>query len=236
MIKETTKEIAKTEEQSGTPAQMIRLAVDKGADLDKLEKLLTLQERWDRNEARKAYNEAMALFKANPPKIDKDRTVKYKDVRYNHASLFNVTERINSELSKYGLSSSWTTKQNGGVTVTCKITHSKGHTEETTLTAQPDTTGSKNSIQAIGSTITYLERYTLLALTGLATFDQDDDGKTTQVKCVDDKQRSQLLDLIADKGIAIEKFCKAFGIAELTKFPKSRYDEAIAALNKKVSK
>lgn len=227
-----TKEIATTEEQNGTPSQLIQLAVDKGADLDKLEKLLTLQERWDRNEAKKAYHEAMAKFKANPPKIGKDRTVKYKDVKYNHASLFNVTEKINSELSKYGLSASWTTRQNGGVTVTCKITHSKGHSEETTLTAQPDATGSKNSIQAIGSTITYLERYTLLALTGLATFDQGDDGKAAQVECIDDKQLNQVLDFIADKNYNIERFCKAFGIKEVKQLPKKRYDEAIAALKK----
>ena len=84
---------------------------------------------------------------------------------------------INEALSEHGLSAAWETAQNNGsVTVTCKITHIMGHSESTSLTAAPDNTGSKNPIQAIGSTVTYLQRYTLLALTGLATYEQDDDG------------------------------------------------------------
>mgnify|MGYP001168649330 CR=1 FL=1 len=173
--------VVKKEQAVSSPQQMIQLAISSGADLEKLEKLLTLQERWESNEARKAYHAAMAKFKANPPKIDKDKTVSFKTDRggqttYNHATLGNVTEKISAELSKYGLSASWTTKQNGAVSVTCHITHKLGHSEETTLTAKEDTSGSKNAIQALGSTITYLERYTLLALTGLATYEQDDDG------------------------------------------------------------
>lgn len=163
-----------------SPADMIRVAVSGKADLDKLEKLLTIQERWEANEAKKAYHKAMAEFKANPPQILKDRKVKYSTdkgtVGYSHASLYNVTEKINKELSKHGLSASWTTQHNGQITVTCKITHIKGHSEQTSLSAAPDVSGAKNAIQAIGSTITYLERYTLLALTGLATYGQDDDG------------------------------------------------------------
>ena len=156
-----------------SPAEMIKMAVTGKADLDKLEKLLAIQERWDANEAKKAYHVAMAQFKANPPKIDKDKTVSFSTTTgktsYDHASLANVTEKISEALSKCGLSASWKTQQNGNILVTCKITHVKGHSEETTLSAPADTSGSKNAIQAIGSTITYLERYTLLALTGLAT-------------------------------------------------------------------
>lgn len=172
---------ALTVSSGNSPADMIRMAVEGKADLDKLEKLLTLQERWDANEAKKAYHKAMAEFKANPPKIDKDKKVGYTtqkgNVGYSHASLSNVTDKISTELSKHGLSASWQTNQNGMIIVTCKITHVRGHSESTTISAPADTSGAKNAIQAIGSTITYLERYTLLALTGLATHDMDDDGK-----------------------------------------------------------
>jgi len=171
--------------RDNSPAEMIRMAVSGGADLEDLEKLLTLQERWEKNEARKAYHKAMSEFKENPPKINKDKTVKYKEVKYNHASLANVVEKITAELSKHGLSASWSTQQNGAITVTCRITHVLGHSEETTLRAGADTTGSKNSIQAIGSTVTYLQRYTLLSALGLATYDQDDDGKVSTKPEVD---------------------------------------------------
>lgn len=167
-----------------SPADMIRLAVGGGVDLDKLAKLLDLQEKWESNEARKAYHRAMSEFKANPIEILKDKKVGYESktggrVGYTHASLANVVRKVTKELSKYGLSASWRTAQNGQISVTCKITHVMGHSEETTLSAPSDTSGSKNAIQAIGSTISYLERYTLLAALGLATADQDDDGRAT---------------------------------------------------------
>lgn len=153
-----------------------------GGDINTLEKMLELQERWDKNEAKKSYNVAMAGFKANPPKLIKTKSVSYEtskggQTNYKHADLANIVEIINSELSKRGLSASWKTSQDQGIQVTCTISHILGHSESTTLSSPPDTSGGKNSIQAIGSTVTYLQRYTLLALTGLAAHDQDDDGK-----------------------------------------------------------
>ncbi len=148
-----------------------------------LEKMLEMQFRYEANEARKAFVVAMAAFKANPPQIVKDRTVSYGQTKYNHASLANVTACINSALSEHGLSSAWKTEpvpatehEKAKIRVTCKITHVMGHSEETSLDALPDDSGKKNLIQQAGSTITYLQRYTLLALTGLATYEQDDDG------------------------------------------------------------
>jgi len=170
-------EIQKTETLSPLANAAALVSADGNMDVEKLGKLLEMQERWDATQAKKAYVVAMAEFKEKPPEILKDQTVKYKDVKYNHASLHNVTACTNKALSEHGLTASWVTSQdNGSVKVTCKITHVQGHSEETCLSAPPDATGSKNVIQAIGSTVTYLQRYTLLALTGLATQEQDDDG------------------------------------------------------------
>lgn len=168
-----------------TPAALIQAAVAGGADLDKLEKLLDLQLRWEANEAKKAYVLAMAAFQRKPPLIEKDKHVKFQTakgiVEYDHATLANVTKKINGALSKHGLSAGWRTNQDEkGISVTCKITHVMGHSEETTLKSASDLTGGKNAIQAIGSAVSYLQRYTLLSLTGLATFDMDDDGKSTE--------------------------------------------------------
>lgn len=218
-----------------SPAEMIKTAVSGGADLDKLEKLLVLQERWEANEARKAYHRAMAQFKENPPEIDKDKTVKYKEVKYNHASLANVVKKITIELSKHDLSASWSTQQNGAITVTCRITHSMGHTEQTTLTAPADTTGSKNLIQAIGSTITYLQRYTLLSALGLATFDQDDDGQIANVEKITDEQMGIIRDTLIELGMEKKEgaFLKYLGIEKLEDLAKADYSKAKAALEAK---
>lgn len=229
-VRKETKDVV----QSNTPAELIKVAVSGGADLDKLEKLLDLQVKWEANEAKKAYHRAMTAFKANPPEIIKDKQVAYKEVKYKHASLANVTEQINSALSAHGLSASWQTQQDGAVSVICKITHVLGHSEETKLSAPADNSGSKNSIQAIGSTITYLQRYTLLALTGLATYDQDDDGRASEEEeCIDDGQRSTILDYVDNKNVDKKKLCKYLKIESIEKMPKSKYNQAVKVLEAK---
>lgn len=213
------------------PAEIIRLALDKGGvDFDKLEKALVLQERWEANEAKKAYHIAMAAFKSNPPEIDKDRTVSFGQTTYNHASLYNVTKKISAELSKHGLSASWSTKQTEStISVICKITHVRGHSEVTELFAPADSSGSKNVIQAIGSTITYLERYTLLALTGLATADGDNDGGSP-VEKIDENQLKELTDMIDEYKIDKARFFGAYAIEKVADLPKAKYQDAYARL------
>ncbi len=178
-------EIQKTEPPQSPIERMAALVAHPDSKIDAagMATLLDAQLKYEANEARKAYAEAMAAFKENPPKILKDKSVGYSTkgggaVGYRHASLANVTSCINTALSLHGLAAAWKTNQsNGNIRVTCKITHALGHSEECFLDAPPDESGKMNAIQRIGSTITYLERYTLLALTGLATCDQDDDGK-----------------------------------------------------------
>lgn len=160
---------------STDPMQMIANAVAQGADPDNIQKLMDLAERHERNQAKRDFVQAMAQFKANAPRIIKDKEQGHTKTKY--ASLAEVVSKITEKLSEFGLSHNWTTSQEGKViTVTCTLTHRSGHSESTSLSAEPDTSGSKNAIQAIGSTVTYLERYTLLAATGVAAHEQDDDG------------------------------------------------------------
>lgn len=179
-----TRPVAALPQAATTPAQLLTYALQSGADLDRLEKLMELQMKWEANEARKAYVADMAEFKRNPPVILKDKRVGYENrdgtfTGYTHATLGNVTNAIVEGLAQHGFSHSWDVKQNGGsVEVACRITHRLGHAETVTMTAGKDDSGKKNMIQQVASAITYLERYTLLAATGLATHDQsDDDGQ-----------------------------------------------------------
>lgn len=169
---------------SKTPMDMLQLAVQQNADLDKLKQLMDLYERWEKNEAHKAYVRDMTAFKAHPPKIEKVKTVDYVGkaggrTNYKYAPLDVVCDVIGAALSKHHLSYRWETElREGHVYVTCIVTHELGHSEKTSLVCDPDMTGNKNPIQAIGSAVTYLQRYTLLALTGLATEEQDSDAVT----------------------------------------------------------
>lgn len=163
--------------------RLIEMAITSGADIDRLDKLLDLKERYDKEEARKQFTAALARFKGEDITIGKDKAVGYqgKDawVGYTHASLGNVVGTAVPHLSRHGLSHRWDILQeNGSITVTCILTHEGGHSESVRLTASPDDSGKKNQIQQVASTITYLERYTFLSITGLAVEDMpDDDGK-----------------------------------------------------------
>lgn len=163
-----------------TPATVLMYAMEKGADMAQIEKLMDLQLKWEANEAKKAYVSAMAEFKRNPPTIIKDKVVAFSGTSYTHASLGNVTGAIVDGLAQHGFSHCWDVSQDGGaIKVTCRITHRMGHSEQVTMGALKDDSGKKNAIQQVASAITYLQRYTLLAATGLATHDQpDDDGQS----------------------------------------------------------
>jgi len=229
------KELVITENQS--PMSAMQIALDNKVDLAKVEKMIELQQKWDVIEAKKAFIRAMVDFKSNPPEIIKDKTVGYTTkagdfVGYSHATLANVTNTINSELSKYGFSSAWKQSQaNGQITVTCVITHEKGHSESTSLSANADVSGGKNAIQAIGSTVTYLSRYTLLALTGLATHDQDDDGYGSEpTEYINDKQKSNIVDMIAATESDEKEFLKYIGADSIDTIPEKSYKKALVAL------
>lgn len=173
-------ELVKAEE---TPSQLIALALEQKADPDTLSKLLDLHERWTAAQARQAYVRAMTAFKQEAPAVLKkgdsvDFTTQKGRTAYNYANLGSIIQEITALLSKHDLAVSWQTAQDDrqGVIVTCHVTHSAGHRESTTLAGPSDDSGNKNRIQAVGSTVTYLQRYTLLAILGLATGD-DDDGQ-----------------------------------------------------------
>ncbi len=174
---------------------MLQVAVEQNADLDKLQKLMDLQERWEANEARKAYVTAMAAFKKDAPEIVKDTHVSFRNragdvTEYDHATLDQVSNVIGKALAKHGLAHSWKMNQteNGRITVLCIITHELGHSEQVSLPAMPDTSGGKNAIQATSSAVTYLERITLLAATGLAAAGQDDDGAASGSESVPEER------------------------------------------------
>lgn len=163
-----------------TPMQLLQIATQQGADIEKLSQLMALQERWEANEARKAFHRAFSDFKAEAVNVIRNKLVTDGPLKgKSYAELFAVVNAVTPALSKHGLSASWrlSKDEKDWLEVTCTITHTLGHSESVSMGAGPDTGGAKNGIQARASTVTYLERYTLMAATGLAAQGQDDDAR-----------------------------------------------------------
>lgn len=220
-----------------TPMQMVAIAVQQGADLAKIEKLMDLQSRWEASQARKAFVAAMASFKAEPLKILKSKKVDIPGgAKFAHATLADVVDGVVSALSKNGLSHKWELQQDGDrIAVTCVLTHEDGHSERTTLSGLPDESGKKNGIQQIASTVTYLERYTLMAACGLSAKDMDDDGRgagTPKPKLTQD-QVANLKALLTEVGANEINFLKWLKVDSLSDVLASHYDACVKAIEAK---
>lgn len=221
-----------------TPMQMLSAALERGADMEQLQKLMDLQERWEAQQARKAFVQAMAQFKASPPEIVKRKHVSYTTkaggkTEYDHATLADVCAAAIQGLANVGISHRWEVKQDAGrVQVTCILTHQQGHGESVSLSSGVDDSGGKNAIQAIGSAVTYLQRYTLLSATGLAAKDQDDDARTA-VEYITEQQAADLNAKAEEVGANMQSFLRFLKVEELGDLPASRFKAALQALEDK---
>jgi len=213
---------------------LVQAAMNGSLDTEKLKQLLEIQKDYESNEAEKAFHKALSEFKKHEIRLEKDKLVSFEmnaggTKSYRHTTLGYALEVINPLLSQAGLSLAWETKQDmqggGMITVTCVLAHEMGFSKSTSLSASPDSSGNKNSIQAIGSTISYLERYTAFSLVGLASMDQDDDGNSASAKPVEyitEDQANEIHAMIIDNELDMQKFLawlkaamKADGISQI---------------------
>lgn len=111
------------------------------------------------------------------------------------------------------------------------ISHRDGHSAENSLSAGADHGGEKNAIQAIGSTLTYLQRMTLKAALGLAAA-EDDDGKAAGAgQTITRQQVRELLGLIEEVGAEREALLRFFKIKAFAELPARRFRQALVMLN-----
>lgn len=238
---------ARREIAAVTPMAMIDRALASNATPETLERLLALQERWEASQARKAFDEAMAAAKEEFQPILTNRRVAFEskdktkaDTNYKFEDLAQIERQVGPILTKNGLSYRYRTQAEPDqpVRVTCIVAHKSGHSEETSLAAGRDNSGNKNSIQAIGSTITYLQRYTLKAALGLAVAHDDDGKKADEAidQFITDAQRDTLLGLINETGTDVAKFCEWAKIEGVSQLLARYYDKAVSVLQERKGK
>lgn len=177
-------EIAKIERQETAPADPMvsmieRVALDPNADIAKLERMLDLKERHDAQNAKIAFDKAYALASAEFPDIPLNGRNEHNGKPY--ARLKDILSCTRPILSKYGFALSFSTENSGDtVTVTAELSHEGGHSKRNSLPLPRDNGPGRNSVQAVGSTQTYGQRYTAQAILGLSLGeDTEDDGRTS---------------------------------------------------------
>ncbi len=134
--------------------------------------------------------EALANFQSSVPTISKNKTAKVStkgggSYSYNYADIADVLQSVRSDLSKNGLSVSQFPENENivinnivqeYVVVTTKIMHKSGQWLQSSIKGCISANqGRMSNMQGIGSITTYLRRYSLASMLGLAT-DDDVDG------------------------------------------------------------
>lgn len=151
-----------------------RLARDPNVDVEKLERLIAMQERiLDRNN-KAAFDAAFAQMQPEiPTVIERGKTDKAR-----YALLEDIVDIVRPILQKHGFSISFRTEwpDKKTVKVIGILTHREGHARESEFLSEADASGSKNAIQGLGSAVSYGHRYTIKDLLNITSKGEDDDG------------------------------------------------------------
>jgi hypothetical protein len=213
-----------------------------GVSADILKQMMDLRDREETRNAKMAFTRAVAAAKTELGPIVKTRQVKYKpegkpEVNYRHEDLAGIERQVTPILSKHGLSYRYES-DNGPdrpITITCILEHEDGHFTRTPLSGPADNGAGKNSLQAIASTTTYLQRYTLKLALGLSVSHDDDGAKADEIAGgqITDEQRDTLLRMISEVGAEVDKVCAYLKVDAIADLPAAQYQRAVSALEAK---
>lgn len=221
---------------SNIMAVISRAAADPSCDIDKLERLMAMHERMQARDAEAEFNGAMAAMQSDIPSIaERGAIVVNGQKRSDYATFEDINDVIKPIMQQHGFAITFKVENIAqGLSVTGILMHRAGHRESTTMLLPLDTSGSKNAVQAVGSSTSYGKRYVMSALLNLTTRGEDDDGHaavpTANVTTVQAGGISALLAKCSEK--TRDWFIGEYGSVECV--PKSRHDILVGQLNKAI--
>lgn len=213
-----------------------RAARDPAVDVDKLERLMAMAERMQASRAKGAYAAALAAMQPEIPAIVERGKIKVgNDVRSTYALWEDINEAIKPILARHGFALSFRTQTGDKIVVTGVLSHRDGHSEETTMTLPVDASGSKNAVQAIGSSVSYGKRYTAGALLNMTSRGEDDDGKAAGIAThrITQDQADKMRDLLEANGKSRAAFLKWAKVEKIEDIAAEFYDSCVAAIKQK---
>jgi len=213
-------------------ATISRLALDPKCDMEKLERLMALQERMEAKSALEAFNAAFAEMQCAMPSVEKRTENTHTKKKY--ADLDDINYAVRPVMAKYGFGVSFKiVNQANGVSITGILMHKAGHREETTMILPLDIGAGRSAVQSVGSTTTYGKRYVMCALLNITSGDDNDNDGYKEpsdplITPVQARQVQVLLDKCSET--AQGKFADLYG--EPASVTKANFDSVLAALTK----
>lgn len=230
-------------ENVSVPA-LVKLAIEKGVEVEVLERLVALQERVSERNARAAFIEALAAFQqACPPILKTRENAQFQVTRSGvsrkakYAPLEDIDRVARPVAARFGLVWTWNTTVDATLMhVTCRVLHALGHAEEATVSLPFESKAGSSPQQKFGSAQTYGMRYSLVAALGITTADDDDDGAGGgEPELISEYQTREIEEMIRTSGADRARFLAFLGIDEVGKIPVGKYDQAVQALTRKAA-
>jgi hypothetical protein len=230
-IKEQAPAIA---EASALISMLERMARDPNVDPARIQQFLKMKQDDEDRVSRRAFMAAFSDLQGELPAVAR-RGKAHNGKAY--ARFEDLVEAYRPYLVKHCFALSFRTEQqDGSIKITGVLGHKDGHEERTSIVLPMDKTGNKNDVQAWGSSTSYGKRYVAMTLLGIATEDEDDDGKKAGAGTpITDEQVDRIRSLIVDTNSDIGRFCAHFKVEKIEDLPASSFDRAVSALKKKAN-
>lgn len=234
-----TNEIALSEQTAPTTnnflAVIAKIAADPSLDVAKMNGILDIQIRMMDRQAEIDFSNALAKVQAKMPRIKKSGQIVIKgQVMSSYAKYEDIDAVIRPILLEHGFSLRFNSKSTGDkIIVYGTLSHEGGHsiTDEIPLTIEAS--GAKNSVQGVGSTITYGQRYLVKMMLNLVFEGEDDDGQKASLIPVSDDQAQEISDLLRTTGAPLPEFLNFIGAKSIEAIDTRDYERAISAINRR---
>lgn len=230
-----------TSESAAIMQVIERAAANPDVDMDKMERLLQMQERVHSRNAEMAFNSALASLQSELPEITEKGEIRHNGKLIStYARWEDVNRSIKPSMREHGFALSFRVDTSERVHVEGVLSHQGGHSERTSITLPADTSGSKNPVQAVASSVSYGKRYVAGALLNITSGGEDDDGQAAGTATIDEEQASRLVDLIEATKTDQGKFLKWLyagkppADADIRTIPATVYGKAEAKLRQKL--
>ena len=222
--------------ESGQLLAVIARAVsDPKMDVEKMERLLALQERVMESQRRIAFAEALARLQAKLPQINKDGRIIVKGTeRSRYARIEDIDVAIRPLMAEEGFAFSFDSDSADTKVfkLSCKLSHQMGHSETKFLTLPLDASEYRTNVQSIGSTLSYGKRYLIKMHLNLVEAGEDDDGQGGS-KPITEDQAKDLGTMLQDVKGDLQGFLKFMGVSKLEAILSKDYQKAISAIEAK---
>ncbi len=251
-------------------SQIMAVILDPSVPETRLDRLLALQEKLVADQRRMMFVEAMARLTPLLPTIDRTGKIIVFSKRDREAAAANdgrmpagaqpiqqtgyakqedIIEAIRPMIGEFGFALSFVPgrTEQGRITMKARLSHVGGHVEEIDIpNVEVDSSGSKNNIQGLGSSLKYLQRYGTLLLLPIVSRDPrdglDNDGangaRIEGDAGISDEQYAVLqAEITRQGGRTLASVLTAFGLEDksLADLPAAKFEECKQRLRERAA-